>query len=540
MKKILLILLGTISLFTLTLVACGEKATPTTTTAPAATTTAPAATTKPATAPATTTAPAATTPAAEAAKYGGILRQALTVTPARPIGYLSEGAPDSGTVAAPSLESLVSVDKKGSIVPMLAVSWEIAADAKSMIMRLRKGVKFHDGSDFNAQVAKWNMDLMIAAKVTLDWTSIDVVDDYTIRVNFPAYKNTILTNMAIRVTQMASKAFVDKNGIEAARWHPVGTGPFIFVSYERDAKLTFKRNPNYWDPGKPYVDGLEFIILQDATVRKLAFQKGDIHRLAASGIDAVELKKAGYEMITDRGGTFVLIPDSKNKTSPWSNINVRLAASYALDREALNGALGYGFTAPAYQIHPGFEQTAIPNLDKHLYNPAKAKQLLRDAGYPTGIKTKMHVFTRVVPNDYSTAVAAMLRDASIDIEVDNPTAAKYEDLRYGGWSNAVLHHALINYSNFASMELYWTGLQFPSVKLPAGFLEGSKTMSATPEPDPKLIQAVVRLIHDDVMVVPYLEQGSIMFLGKGVHDPALLTHPAISLQSAWLDPSARK
>ena len=539
MKKMLFILLAVVVLLSLAVVACKEEATPTTK-APAATTTAPAATTK-APSPTTTTAPAPTTASPDAAKYGGVYKQALTVAPARPIGYLSEGAPDSGTAAAPAIEGLISVDRAGKILPKLAVSWEVAKDGKSMIIGLRKGVKFHDGSDFNAAVAKWNMDLQIAAKKTQDWTSIDVVDDYTIRINVKAYKNTMLTNLAGGISQMASKAFFDKNGIEVARWTPVGTGPFIFVSYERDAKLTYKKNPNYWEKGKPYLDGLEFIVIADATVRKLAFQKGEIHRIAVAGLDAVELQKAGYEMITEGGGTFALVPDSKTISSPWANINVRLAASYALDRESLNSALGYGFARPAYQLYPGFEQTAIPKLDIHKYDPARAKALLKDAGYPNGFKTVMHVFTRVIPPNFSTAVAAQLRAVGINIEVDNPTAGKYEEMRYGLW-DGVMHHAINNYSNFASMSTYWTGIQFPTVKLPAGFVEGCDAMAATKEPDPKLIQDVIRIMHDDVTIIPYLEESRITFLGKGVHDPGVYTHSLMAFieKEAWLDASIRK
>ena len=156
---------------------------------------------------------------------------AISVGLARPIGYPSEANGDSYTVASPSNENLISVDMKGNIIPKLAVSWEVAPDG-SMILGLRKGVKFHDGSDFNAKVAKWNLDLQIEAKKTTNWTSVDIIDDYTIRINVVEYKNTLLTGLASGITQMVSKEYVEKNGVEAARWHPVGTGPFMFDSYD--------------------------------------------------------------------------------------------------------------------------------------------------------------------------------------------------------------------------------------------------------------------------------------------------------------------
>jgi peptide/nickel transport system substrate-binding protein len=542
MKKTLFVLLGFVLLFSLLLGACG-KTTPATTTA-AATTTAPAATTK---APsATTTAPAATTTAPTGDQYGGTWREALTVGPARPIGYPSEAGNDSFTDSSPSNETLLGVKLDSSVYAVLATSWKIADDGTSITLGLRKGVKFHDGSDFNADVCKWNLDLQIAAKTAgaASWKSIDKIDDYTIRINLNSYQNTALTNLSAGVTQQVSKAYVDKNGIEAARWNPVGTGPFIFVSFERDAKITYKRNPNYWDPGKPYVDGVTMTVVADATVRKLAFQKGDFDRLAvAGGLDAQELQKAGYDMKTQAGGTFLLIPDSANAKSPWSNINVRLAASYALDRDALANGLGLGFLRPAYQLYPGYPDTNIPNLVFTKYNTAKAKELLTQAGYPNGFKTVIHNFNRVVPQDYATAVAAQLRAVGIDVTTDFPTSGKYDDLRYKGWNDGPLNHGLITMSNKNStLTTYFSGTGFVSLKMPAGFYEGVDATLSSKDYNPKLMQAVLQLMYDDMTVIPYTEQIQISFFRKGVHDPSTdeigIAWPRF--KDVWIEKSARK
>ncbi len=295
MKKTLFVLLGLILVISLMLVAC--KSTPTTTTTKPATTTA-TTTAKPThyRSHATTTAPTTTTAVAPTGdKYGGTWTEALTVAPSRPIGYPAEFAPDSGTDASPALESLVRAQTDGTVVPCLATSWTPSADGTSITLALRKGVKFHDGSDFNADVAKWNMDTVMAAKQsgTSTWKSIDKVDDYTIRFNFTMAGNTNLIGLAGDPTQMISKAYVDKNGISGAEWHPVGTGPFIFKSYETGSKITYTRNPNYWDPTKPYLDTVVLSVISDTTVQKLAFQKGDIARLPTQGLDALTLQQAG-------------------------------------------------------------------------------------------------------------------------------------------------------------------------------------------------------------------------------------------------------
>jgi peptide/nickel transport system substrate-binding protein len=536
MKKLIFILIALISLFSLLLISCNEEATPTIT-APVATTKAPTATTAPA---ATTKAPATTT-AADAAKYGGTFIRAISSGSSRPLGYPVDADNAATNYSRPALESLVAINLNGDIIPELAVSWDIAADGKSLIIGLRKGVKFHDGSDFNAAVCKWNLDLMITAKKTTDWTSIDVIDDYTIRLNVPQYKNTMLSNLSLGITQQISKASFDKNGIEWAKANPVGTGPFIFVSQERDAKITFKRNPNYWDTGKPYLDGIEFVVIADTTVQKLSFQKGGVHRITASGTTISELQKEGYQMKAQPGGTFALVPDSNNPSSPWANFNVRLAASYAIDRESIAEALGFGYAEPAYQMFPSYEQTAIPNLVKHKFDPVKAKALLKEAGYPEGFKTAMYRAS-LVPENVGKAVGSMLQAVGINIEINNITAGKYTDLRYSGWNNSLLLHAFNSYSNFVSIEDYFLGIQLPSLKLSTGFKEGLTTAAYTKEPQKELIQNVMRVMYDDVMVIPTIEEVKVTFLGKGVHDPGADTYSLTSWiwKDIWLEPSARK
>jgi peptide/nickel transport system substrate-binding protein len=547
MKKALLILIALAVLLSLGLIACGgPTATTPATTTPATTTpatTTPATTTPATTTPATTT-PATTTPATTTPppdKYGGILKEVLTVGPATPIGYPPESAPDAAADAVPALEGLVRVRSGGIVEPLLATSWDIAPDGKSITFHLRQGVKFHDGSDFKAAAVKWIFDKMIEAKRATDWDSVDVIDDYTVRVNIPGYKNTILTSFSN--PGIISTTSLEINGLEWARWHPVGTGPFKFVEYERDSRLVYERNDDYWQKGLPYLDGVEFVVIADETVRKIAFQKGDIHTMRASGITAVELKDMGFDYVTRPGGTFVLIPDSKNAGSIFADRKVRLAISHAIDRESLAEALGYGFAAPAYQIFPGFTETAIPNLDKAEFDQDLAKQLLTEAGYPDGFKTTIHAFIRVVPKDYVSAIANMLDEVGIMVEPDFPEAGKYTDYRFNGWSDALMAHALGAMENMNStFTFYFAGVQFPSVQKPEGWQEAYDAALSSETIDPAKTQALVKLMHDDVMVIPYMEETAVAFIQKGVHDSGQLKDSLTTVtefEVTWLDPELR-
>ncbi len=546
MKKLLLIFTMLLIVFAMILSACAgpeEETTIPPTTAPTTTPTTAPTTAPPTTAPPTTspTAPPTTTEP-EPDMYGGIFKQALTVGPATPLGYPPESAPDAYSLAAHSLERLIRVKTDGTIEPKLATSWDVDKENLTMTFYLRQGVKFHDGTDFNAQAVKWNFDLAIEAGKASDWDSVEVVDDFTIRINLNKFTNTTLTGLAGGAFQVISPTAVEQNGLDWARNNPIGTGPFKFVEYERDARLVFERNDDYWEEGKPYLDGLEYVVIADATVRKIAFQQGELHRLTATGIDAQELQSQGYDVNIQTGGTLVLVPDSNNPDSPFADILVRQAVSYAIDREALAEGLGFGFARPAYQLFPGFEVSHIPDLDIHEYNPDKARELLTLAGYEGGFTTTIHTFTRIVPRDYITAIAAMLNEVGIITEPDFPEAGKYTEYRFGGWSNAMLGHGLAAFDNLnTTWDFYFGGIAFPSLYKSDAFRAAADAALASETIDPALVQQVIQIIHDEVMVIPYLEEVVVTFYQDGVHDPGIEDYMATTFISdlAWLEPEQR-
>ena len=176
-------------------------------------------TTKTSTTSATSTAPGTGTTLTP--KYGGTLRYISGSLSATNVGW-----PADFSISQPliqhSCDTLLRGDKKGNIIPWLAESYKIADDQKSITFSLRKGVKFHDQSDFNAVVAKWNLDNFIDAKMQENWASVDVIDDYTIRVNFTKWQNTLLSTFVepTFVAFMVSKTAFEKNGKDWMRMHP--------------------------------------------------------------------------------------------------------------------------------------------------------------------------------------------------------------------------------------------------------------------------------------------------------------------------------
>jgi ABC-type transport system substrate-binding protein len=525
--------------------ACSQ-AVPSATKAP--TTSAPA-TSAPTTAAPKTTA-ASTTPAApQGDKYGGILKTALTAGLVGNIGYMPEMGNAAGVSMQAVFERLVLLKMNGSVQGMLATSWKVADDRKSITLNLRKGVKFHDGSDFNADVCKWNLDLQIKAKKsdTQTWTSIDIMDDYTIRINLTTYSNTLFSALGkLSISGMMSKAAFEKNGIDWVKANPVGTGPFLFVEYQRDAKLTLKRNPNYWDTGKPYLDGVEMSVIPDDTIRRLSFQKGDIigYSPAAPSI-AKELEQGGkYNVVLRTSGPRVFAPNSMDPKSPWADVRVRYAASYALDRDLLATALGSGHSTPPYQIMQSQKDVVIPNLIPTKYNPDKAKQLLTEAGYPNGFKTTLTGRPVIITADQVSAVAAMLRKVGIDVNIDTVTAAKYDSMRLGGtWDGVLAESMLVQANKNDTFVTYFTGLQWQYVKKPNGFQEALNASLSKSEIDTASIKSIIQILYDDMTVIPFYEEDTVSFENKGYHqDYNYLDYNGVDsplYAEVWLDKSLR-
>jgi ABC-type transport system substrate-binding protein len=259
----------------------------------------------------------------------------------------------------------------------------------------------------------------------------------------------------------------------------------------------------------------------------------------ALGLSAQDLTEKGFESAKMSGGTFVLIPSSANPDSPLSNKDVRMAMSYAIDRELISDSLGYGFISPAYQLYPGWEP--IPGLEKHLYNPDKAKQLLIDAGYPDGFKVTIHAFPKVIPKEYIEAIAGMLRKVGIEVTTEYPEAGAYQEMRSNGWDGLMAHAFFGTLNLNVPLQMYFDGTQFPDIKKPAGFREVIDASYYSPTYDSVKTQAVLQLLHNDVTVIPYVEEVAIDFINKGYHDVHVMEFAleAWTYEDAWLDPDVR-
>ena len=390
-----------------------------------------------------TTAAAATTAAPQS---GGVLK-VISNPGITNIGYPGEvNASNDGSYRQPALETLLgySPDGTGQIVPLLATEWKYNTDFTTLTLTLRKGVKFHDGTDFNAAAAKTNLDMVlkstnVASLATV--SSIDIVDDYTIRLNLKTYDSALLINLADYPCPMVSPTSMSKLGKDGSLFRPVGTGPFKFTSYTRDVSLKYEKFSDYWQKGKPYLDGIEFVFIADPVVRLSSLKAGEAHILRTIGTpDAADLKQTGkFSLNPQEIATDCLGFDSAVASSPFNNIKVRQAVAYALDNAAIAKAIGLGFFLPNNQLISSLDFGYNPNIVGYPYNVDKAKQLLTEAGYPNGFDTVLHYRAGAFEGDFCTMVQGYLKKAGINVQIDLADAARFNDLRYNGWKGMLMY-----------------------------------------------------------------------------------------------------
>jgi peptide/nickel transport system substrate-binding protein len=455
--RILWVTVSLLMALSLVLASCGGGGT--TTTAPTTTTAKPITTTT-TVAPTTTMAPITTTvktivPTAVStsvtaqsttptstvnAKKGGILK-VITGAPTN-IGIPWEGnAPPDLWYICPAVETLIRPDEKGNYVPWLATGWTIATDYKSITFTLRKGVKFHDGTDFNAAALKYNFETNAASAMPelKAITSVDVIDDYTAKVNLSKYEPHLWGLLAAgRPGWIVSPTAAKSMTADEMRTHPVGTGPFKYQDYKRDVYVKFTRFDNYWQTGKPYLDGVEYDIISDPVTAILAFKAGvaQVH-YNVSPKEANDLQKDGYKITSAPASIYQWIPDSANPNSPFSKLEVRQAAQHAIDTVAMAKAQGYGWADPYWnEVFPKGNPAYDPTIVGYPYDVAKAKALLTKAGYPNGFKASL--YTSVPPvGDLEPATQNYLQQVGIIADMKPLAGAAYTQANMQGWQNGL-------------------------------------------------------------------------------------------------------
>lgn len=324
-------------------------------------------------------------------------------------------------------ETLVGVDEAFNITPKLALSWK-NPDSLTFLFNLRKGVKFHDGTDFDASAVKWNIERIINPEFASPQRemiepfvkSVEVVDTHTVKFNLKMPYAPFLSILADRAGCIVSPSAVKKLGEKRFAINPVGTGPFQFESWTPQAQLNLKRFDGYWDKGKPYLDRIEFQEIPDPMVRQTMLRTGAVDIISdISPKEAVELKNEGKVKVVknNNAARWYALCWQVDKP-PFNNRALREAVAYAIDREEINKKLFYGETLPATgPVTPGL-WWYDESFKGYQFNPEMVKKKLAEAGYPNGFSYRFTVPNTQFYVQFCEALQAQLAKQGIKMEFE--------------------------------------------------------------------------------------------------------------------------
>lgn len=463
-------------------------------------------------------------------------------------------------------EMLVQYKEESTEVePGLAESWGTSVDGLEWTFQLRKGVKFHDGTLCDAEAVVFSLDRQRDPKYPyhniggayLYWESMSMDDvikgvtavgQYTVKISLKRPYAPFLSAMAILPFAIVSPTAVKKWGADFGS-HPVGTGPFKFVSWNRDDKIILEANPDYWN-GKPKLDRIIFRSIPDNSVRLLELQNGAIDGLDDPNPDDLGRIKADpkLQLIEQPGLNVAYIAMNFDK-KPFDLREVRLAVNHAINKKAIVDQLYQGMGAVAKNPIPptiwGYDDT----IQDYKYDPSLAKQLLAKAGFSKGFMTRL--WAMPVPRPYAPTPLKIAEAIKADLEKVG-ISAKIVQYDWGTYLDKVRNGehdmAMLGWSadygdpdNFLYILLDKESAKKPanniafyrSEELHAILVEAQK-LSDQPK-RAALYKKALAIIHDDVPWVPLAHAKQVVALSKKVKNFKLHPTSKKDFRSVWME-----
>ncbi len=530
-----------------------------------------------------TTAGGTATTAAGKPVMGGVAKIAVMSTPAK-FGVPKNVIGPDQWFEGIALEGLFApTDKADEYVPQLAESWELSADKTAYTFKLRQGVKFHDGTAFNAAACKFCWDMMMPAPASAETTttaaappttaaggppaggppgpvgpppdfawvkSIDVVDDYTIKVTASAWSNQILPFISRKSWAVFSPDAYKSMGEDKMNTNPVGTGPFKVKSYTPNQSLVFEKFADYWGKDAagnqlPYLDGIELQVFQDPTTMTMAVQSGQVDgadHIAMTG--AQQLATDSKFTLTHFGGPVQMITmNMTDSASVWSKPQMRQALEYAIDKEGIAKSVGLGMTPAVYHIIHSVDKVVDAGTTPRKYDPEKAKSLMKEAGISSVDLTISFNSTEGDPA-LATAIQANLAAVGINAKINAMPAPAFapisvkppagNDLIFngerGGGSNPLQ----------GAVEMFGKGtIYFPAAKFPDQFytlMDQAQQLDNIAATYPVLGQ-MEKVAYEDATVVPTTMADFISVAGPTFKNMVwtFASTPTPWFREAWLE-----
>lgn len=325
------------------------------------------------------------------------------------------------TIIRQIFDGLVRFDPEGRIEPALAVSWT-RIDPLTVEFKLRPGVRFHDGESLDAEAVRFSIESLIDPKTAFPGAGflssvagVEAVDRTTVRVKTKFPDGVLLNRLASLVTILPPR-YIAEHGSEYFGAHPVGTGAFKFTSWdEKKATIALSANEDYWAKGYPKVAALEFYFIPAAQqIEMLLDGKLDVVT-ELPGTATLKVAKSRIAHVVKKEAYYTAASSLNTRAGPLADVRVRQALNYGINKDVLirYDLLGNG-RALATMSMPG-EDGHNPALMPYPYDLAKAKRLLREAGYPNGFR--LNVLAKVQGTRTMKIIAAQLARLGIQLDI---------------------------------------------------------------------------------------------------------------------------
>jgi len=336
-------------------------------------------------------------------------------------------------------DPLVYLDPKGNPTPGLAESWSYNADLTEFTMKLRKGVVFHDNAPFNAEAVKSNLERQAGhgpragsniTETAAAIAAIEVMDEFTIRLKLKTANAQLPYLLGMQAGMMISPAALADNAFGNAQ-KPIGAGPYKVKSVDPNVRTITTRHDAYWRGTQGRPQALEHHFVSDGRARLNALRSGQANLALIEGRQIAEAKQAGLQVqINEKNSTWDFYMNVTRDSI--KDLRVRQAMMHALDREAIVGALGFGAAAPTAQLFA----SSSPVYDKALdaiypYDPAKAKKLLAEAGFPNGVDINWLLLNSTEYRAIGEAIQAMWGEVGIRVKFDVVDLSQFTQFRRG-------------------------------------------------------------------------------------------------------------
>ena len=368
---------------------------------------------------------------AQQPKHGGTLKIAFESDVPGMDPHISLGV--QVQVLIPSLfNTLVTIDDNLDVIPDLATSWEVQDGGKTYLFHLPQGVKFHDGTDCDAAAVKWNFDrllnpeekILTAPFFTMIET-VEPVDAQTLKITLQYPTETFLRALANyrKGFPIISPTAYKTWGKQDLAAHPTGTGPFKLAKWEQNALILLERNAQYFKPGLPYLEKIEFRIMKDGVTRATALRAGEVDFVNLVPVEHVERLGKDPKVRVLRGpGDGHHLSIANNGRKPFDDVRVRQATiGYGIDRRVIAKSALLGLASPLVSFVPQGTLGHKDFLELYPYNPEKAKALLKEAGFdernPLKYALMTHGANPVLPT-IATIIKTQLANSGVEVNVE--------------------------------------------------------------------------------------------------------------------------